>query len=122
MLMQNILIEKTSKTHESLPEEDLKPASRLSSQPGLLKQVFAVAGMAVGCILDGTVLAYSSPALPSLVKKSSSVQIDLHQASLIGKVHYNICTDDNNHVLIIKLSLQKFLLPLCYWYKTLQLP
>ena len=86
MLIQNIIVEKTSKTHESLPEEDLKPASRLSSQPGLLKQVFAVAGMAVGCILDGTVLAYSSPALPSLVKKSSSVQIDLHQASLIGNI------------------------------------
>ena len=28
-----------------------------------------VIGMSLGCLLDGTVIAYSSPALPSLFKK-----------------------------------------------------
>ena len=110
-----IILEKVvvSRTHEKFPEEDKKPVSSLSLQTGLVKQVFAVAGMSVGCILDGTVLAYSSPALPSLVKKSSSVQINLHQASLIGKVYYNKCTDDNynyNNVLIINNRYKSF----CY--------
>ena len=44
-----------------------------------------VAGMSIGCILDGTVLAYSSPALPSLIKESSTLHIDIRQASLLGE-------------------------------------
>ena len=52
----------------------------------LVRQALAVAGMSVGCILDGVVIAYSSPAIPSLLAKSSSIQIDHHQASWIGKL------------------------------------
>jgi len=54
---------------------------------GLVKQGVAVAGMSLGCVLDGTVLAYSSPALPSMFSSSSSIQINLHHGSWIGSVH-----------------------------------
>ena len=34
-----------------------------------VKQLAAVSGMSVGCLLDGIVIAYSSPAIPSLLAK-----------------------------------------------------
>ena len=34
-----------------------------------VKQLAAVSGMSVGCLLDGIVIAYSSPAIPSLLEK-----------------------------------------------------
>jgi len=52
-----------------------------------LRQGLAVAGMSVGCILDGIVIAYSSPAIPSLMATESSIQIDHHHASWIGSIH-----------------------------------
>jgi len=52
-----------------------------------LRQTLAVAGMSVGCILDGIVIAYSSPAIPSLMANDSSIQIDHHHASWIGSIH-----------------------------------
>jgi len=61
--------------------------SALSSHPGFVKQALAVAGMSLGCLLDGTVIAYSSPALPSLFKQNSPVHINLDHASWIGSVH-----------------------------------
>ena len=56
-----------------------------ASRAGLVRQALAVAGMSFGCVLDGTVIAYSSPALPSLFKADSSIQINIHWASWIGK-------------------------------------
>ena len=50
-----------------------------------LPQVLAVAGISVGNILDGTVIAYSSPALPSLLADDSPLKIDHHHASWIGR-------------------------------------
>jgi hypothetical protein len=54
---------------------------------GPVRQALAVAGMSFGCVLDGTVIAYSSPALPSLFKPDSSIQIDIHWASWIGNLN-----------------------------------
>jgi hypothetical protein len=54
---------------------------------GPVRQALAVAGMSFGCVLDGTVIAYSSPALPSLFKPDSSIQIDIHWASWIGNLY-----------------------------------
>ena len=71
--------------HHRLEFNKQKTGSCLSLQNGLVKQALAVAGMSLGCVLDGTVIAYSSPALPSLSKESSSVQINLHHASWIGQ-------------------------------------
>lgn len=34
-----------------------------------VRQLAAVSGMSVGCLLDGIVIAYSSPAIPSLLAK-----------------------------------------------------
>ena len=61
-------------------------SSCLSLQTGFVKQGLAVAGMSFGCVLDGTVIAYSSPALPSLWKDSSNIQINIHHASWIGNL------------------------------------
>jgi len=58
-----------------------------SCQSSFFKQTLAMSALALGCLLDGTVIAYSSPALPSLYKKSSSIKIDIHEASWIGSVH-----------------------------------
>jgi len=52
-----------------------------------LRQTLAVAGMSVGCALDGIVIAYSSPAIPSLLAPDSSIQIDHHHASWIASIH-----------------------------------
>jgi len=52
-----------------------------------LRQSLAVAGIAFGCVLDGMVIAYSSPALPSLLSENSTVKIDHHHASWIGSIH-----------------------------------
>lgn len=52
-----------------------------------LRQGLAVAGMSVGCVLDGIVIAYSSPAIPSLMATESTIQIDHHHASWIGSIH-----------------------------------
>lgn len=61
---------------------------QMAEYPGpQLRQALAVAGMSVGCILDGIVIAYSSPAIPSLLAKDSSIQIDHHHASWIGSIH-----------------------------------
>jgi hypothetical protein len=57
----------------------------VTSRAGLARQALAVAGMSFGCVLDGTVIAYSSPALPSLFKPDSTIQINVHWASWIGK-------------------------------------
>ena len=40
-----------------------------SGAAGNVKQLLAVSGMSVGCVLDGIVIAYSSPAIPSLLAK-----------------------------------------------------
>ena len=40
-----------------------------SGAAGNVKQLLAVSGMSVGCLLDGIVIAYSSPAIPSLLAK-----------------------------------------------------
>ena len=69
---------------EKVSQSCSRSSSWLSLQNGLVKQGLAVAGMSLGCVLDGTVIAYSSPALPSLSKQSSTVQINLHHASWIG--------------------------------------
>ena len=66
-----------------------RPRTDLSLQPHqpetLVRQALAVAGMSFGCVLDGTVIAYSSPALPSLFKPESAIQINVHWASWIGE-------------------------------------
>ena len=56
-----------------------------AASAGLVRQALAVAGMSFGCVLDGTVIAYSSPALPSLFKPESAIQINVHWASWIGE-------------------------------------
>ena len=38
----------------------------LSQTPSSIRQLAAVSALSLGCLLDGVVLAYSSPALPSL--------------------------------------------------------
>ena len=38
----------------------------LSQTPSTIRQLGAVSALSLGCLLDGVVLAYSSPALPSL--------------------------------------------------------
>lgn len=38
----------------------------LSQTPAPIRQLGAVSALSLGCLLDGVVLAYSSPALPSL--------------------------------------------------------
>ena len=58
----------------------------MAEYPGpQLRQALAVAGVSVGCILDGIVIVYYSPAIPSLLAKDSSIQIDHHHASWIGE-------------------------------------
>jgi len=72
---------------KQLRPTELARSSQLSLQSGFVKQSLAVAGMSLGCVLDGTVIAYSSPALPSLQSPSSSIEINLHHGSWIGSVH-----------------------------------
>jgi len=61
---------------------------QVAEYPGpRLRQLLAVAGMSVGCILDGMVIAYSSPAIPSLLAKDSTIEINHHHASWIGSIH-----------------------------------
>ena len=55
------------------------PSSRL------VRQVAVMVGMSVSCLLDGTVIAYTAPAIPSLLHNSSAVQIDDLAVSWIGK-------------------------------------
>jgi len=50
-----------------------------------LRQLMAVAGISMGCVLDGVVIAYSSPAIPSLIE--SSMEVDSHEMSWIGSIH-----------------------------------
>jgi len=75
----------TSSKSASCPRQS---SGRVAEYPGPhLRQTLAVAGMSVGCILDGIVIAYSSPAIPSLLAKDSSIEIDHHHASWIGSIH-----------------------------------
>ena len=58
----------------------------MAEYPGpQLRQALAVAGVSVGCILDGIVIVYYSPAIPSLLANDSSILIDHHHASWIGE-------------------------------------
>lgn len=58
----------------------------LSQTPSSIRQLAAVSALSLGCLLDGVVLAYSSPALPSL-HKDTSIQLDEHHNSWIGSAH-----------------------------------
>jgi hypothetical protein len=51
----------------------------------LVRQLAVMLGMSVSCLLDGTVIAYTAPALPSLLLPASPVQIDAIALSWIGK-------------------------------------
>lgn len=51
---------------------------RPSSGGGGARQLAAVSGMSVGCLLDGIVIAYSSPAIPSLLAEVTSQTFDQH--------------------------------------------
>ena len=48
-----------------------------------LRQAMAVAGLSLGCTLDGMVIAYSSPAIPSLLE-DGDIEANYHHASWIG--------------------------------------
>lgn len=51
-----------------------------------LRQAMAVAGLSLGCTLDGMVIAYSSPAIPSLLE-DGDIEANYHHASWIGSIH-----------------------------------
>jgi len=51
-----------------------------------IRQLSAVSALSLGCLLDGIVLAYSSPALPSL-ENDQSIDLNEHHKSWIGSVH-----------------------------------
>lgn len=68
------------KSGEKLPQVTGGPSPSV-------RQAMAVAGLSVGCALDGMVIAYSSPAIPSLLEQDSDIQINHHHASWIGSIH-----------------------------------
>jgi hypothetical protein len=53
---------------------------------GLGRQLAVMVAMSFGCLLDGSVIAYACPALPSLQLPSSPVQIDHLALSWIGRL------------------------------------
>ena len=57
---------------------------RPSSGGGGARQLAAVSGMSVGCLLDGIVIAYSSPAIPSLLAEVTSYRADRLTSSATG--------------------------------------
>ncbi len=58
---------------------------RAMSQWALVRQMAVMVAMSFGCLIDGTVMAYASPALPSLQLPTSAVQIDDLALSWIGE-------------------------------------
>lgn len=65
-----------------------KKAFRFLPRGALGRQMAVMVAMSFSCLLDGTVIAYSSPALPSLLQLNSfAVKIDNMALSLIGSVH-----------------------------------
>merc|ERR1719270_10941 len=55
-------------------------------QSSTARQLLAVSALSLGCFLDGIVLAYSSPALPS-IDKDINIEITEHHKSWIGSAH-----------------------------------
>jgi len=67
-------------------DHGLCPRIPSSAVSPTLRQLVAVSALSLGCVLDGIVLAYSSPAIPSL-EKDTSVELNEHHKSWIGSAH-----------------------------------
>ena len=74
-----------SKQETEMEENGVKRWTR--EQKGIKKQSLAVLGMSIGSMLGATVLAYPSPAIPSLLSSESSIHVSLSHSAWIGEMY-----------------------------------
>ena len=88
MLLISVLFSKIYEIYHSLNfYMDNTTFIILNCRRRITVQIFAVMGIAIGHILDGTVLAYPSPAIPSMFSENSTLKLQHEQLSFVSKFY-----------------------------------